>query len=308
MRAAFISALTERANRDDRVMLLTGDLGFMVVERFAKAHGDRFLNMGVAEANMVGVATGLARQGFVPFCYSIATFATMRALDQFRNGPVLHRLPVRIVGTGGGFAYGTAGATHHAIEDIGVMRLLPGCAVICPSGDTQAVAALDASWDWPGPVYFRLAKDSMAVEELNGGFDFGRVETVFSGDDLLLVTTGAMTRDTVAAARSLREVGVRATVAVVQAIAPVPAEDLAALLARHRTVITVEDHGIDGGLGTVVGELISEGGFGTKLIRMGISGDLGPRSGSEAYLRRQCRLDVDGIVGTARMLAETVGC
>src|SRR5438309_10403116 len=117
MRGAFISALHDLAANDDRIVLLTGDLGFMVLERFAEAYPSRFINVGVAEANMIGVATGLAEQGYIPFCYSIATFATMRPYEQIRNGPVLHDARVRIVGIGGGFAYVSAGSPHQALED-----------------------------------------------------------------------------------------------------------------------------------------------------------------------------------------------
>ena len=132
MRKAFIQSLCDLAARDERVMLLTADLGWSVLEPFAERFPKRFLNVGVAEQNMLGIATGLARQGFVPFVYSIATFASMRCYEQFRNGPVLHGLPVRVVGTGGGFAYGHAGPTHHAIEDLSIARTLPqrwSCAI-----------------------------------------------------------------------------------------------------------------------------------------------------------------------------------
>ncbi|HEY4939313.1 MAG TPA: 1-deoxy-D-xylulose-5-phosphate synthase, partial [Actinomycetota bacterium] len=125
MRRAFVQELAEIAERDARILLITGDLGFSVVEPFADRHPDRFFNAGVAEQNMVGLATGLAESGFIPFVYSIATFAALRPYEFVRNGPVLHNLPVRIVGTGGAFDYGTAGPTHHALEDVGIMRMQP---------------------------------------------------------------------------------------------------------------------------------------------------------------------------------------
>src|SRR3954468_1576453 len=121
MRGAFATTLTELAARDRRIVLLTGDLGYMALEPFAEQHPDRFFNVGVAEQNMVGLATGLAEAGFVPFVYSIVTFATLRPYEFIRNGPVLHGLPVRVVGVGGGFEYGHAGPTHHGLEDVGVL-------------------------------------------------------------------------------------------------------------------------------------------------------------------------------------------
>jgi len=133
MRRTFIAALLELARREPRVLLLTADLGYSVVEPFAEALPDRFFNVGVAEQNLVGVATGLAEAGFVPFVYSIAAFASMRPYEFIRNGPIAHRLPVRVIGVGGGFDYGTAGFTHHALEDVGILRVDPGITVVAPA-------------------------------------------------------------------------------------------------------------------------------------------------------------------------------
>src|ERR1039458_5494987 len=139
MRIEFARALEQLAERDERVVLLTGDLGFAVWEQFAERFPDRFYNVGVAEQNMLGVATGLAEAGFVPFAYSIATFATMRPFEFIRNGPVLHGLPVRVIGTGGGFDYGRNGATHYALEDIALMRVLPEIGILVPGDPDQAI-------------------------------------------------------------------------------------------------------------------------------------------------------------------------
>src|SRR3954447_23056573 len=132
MRGAFANTITELAERDPRVVLLTGDLGYMALEPFSDRFPERFFNIGVAEQNMVGVATGLAEAGFIPFVYSIVTFASLRPYEFIRNGPILHQLPVRIVGIGGGGEYGTAGPTHHGLEDVGIMRIQPGITVIAP--------------------------------------------------------------------------------------------------------------------------------------------------------------------------------
>src|SRR5215211_9149428 len=142
MRRAFVQTLVELASQDPRVLLLTGDLGYMVVEPFAEAFPDRFFNAGVAEQNMVGLATGLAEAGFIPFVYSIVTFASLRPYEFIRNGPILHQLPVRIVGIGGGFEYGTAGVSHYGLEDIGVMRIQPGLTIIAPADFQQTRTAL----------------------------------------------------------------------------------------------------------------------------------------------------------------------
>src|SRR5262245_6295267 len=150
MRATFVRTLVEIAENDPRVMLLTGDLGFMALEPFFDKFNSRSFNVGVAEQNMVGLATGLAEAGFIPFAYSIVTFATLRPYEFIRNGPILHRLPVRIVGMGGGFEYGAAGPTHHGLEDVGVLRVQPGITIIAPADHEQARNAILATWDLPG--------------------------------------------------------------------------------------------------------------------------------------------------------------
>ena len=192
MRKQFVSTLTEIAATDDRVVLLTADLGFMVLEPFAQRHPDRFFNIGVAEANMISVAAGMAREGFIPFCYSIATFASMRGYEQFRNGAVLHNLPVRIVGIGGGFAYGSAGFTHHAMEDIALMRVQPNVGIVVPADDAQVDRALRDHYARPEPMYLRLAKETATHSELNGRFRWGHLEVIGDGD-IVIVAIGSMT-------------------------------------------------------------------------------------------------------------------
>src|SRR5919199_236251 len=154
MRLEFVKTLVEMAAEDARILLLTGDLGYLVLEPFRERFPERFFNVGVAEQNMVGLATGLAEAGFLPFTYSIATFASLRPYEFIRNGPILHQLPVRIVGVGGGFEYGHAGPTHHGLEDVGIMRVQPGITLISPADHEQARAAMLSTWDVPGPVYY----------------------------------------------------------------------------------------------------------------------------------------------------------
>src|SRR3972149_5485094 len=142
MRIAFTKTLAELAEQDPRILLLTGDLGYMALEPFSERFPDRFFNVGVAEQNMVGIATGLAEAGFIPFVYSIVTFATLRPYEFIRNGPILHRLPVRIVGVGGGLEYGHNGMSHYGLEDVGVMRIQPGITLVAPADYQQTKEAL----------------------------------------------------------------------------------------------------------------------------------------------------------------------
>src|SRR5258708_23812991 len=179
MRRAFIGALLEIASREPRVVLLTADLGYGVVDQFAKQLPRQFINVGVAEQNMMGVATGLAARGYIPFAYSIASFASLRAYEFIRNGPILHRLPVRIIGVGGGMDYGHQGLTHYALEDLAVMRVQPDLTVIAPADSDQARAALLATSDRPGPPSFRLGKDELPpVPGLDATFELGAVHSV----------------------------------------------------------------------------------------------------------------------------------
>ncbi|MGH9388426.1 MAG: transketolase family protein, partial [Vicinamibacteria bacterium] len=216
MRAAFASTLAEIAERDERVLLLTGVLGYKALEPFSERFPRRFFNVGVAEQNMVGLATGLAECGFLPFVYSIATFASLRAYEFIRNGPVAHGLPVRIVGVGGGFDYGSAGPTHHGLEDVGVLRLQPGLTVVAPADSEQTRSILRATWDRPGPFYYRLSKDHrLSVQDLGGRFSLGRAEVLRQGPDILVLVAGSLASEALAASDALRTLGIDATLAVV---------------------------------------------------------------------------------------------
>ena len=202
-------------------MLLTGDLGFTVLEPFAERFPDRFFNVGVAEQNMVGVATGLAEAGFVPFVYSIATFATLRPYEFIRNGPVLHQLPVRIVGVGGGLEYGQNGLTHYALEDIAVMRAQPGMTVLAPADFEQARTALARDRDSPRPVYFRLGKnETETVPGLDGRFRLGGVEQIGAGRDVAIVATGSIAHEAAAAVELLEARGWRSRLVVAACAEP----------------------------------------------------------------------------------------
>ncbi|HEY8600377.1 MAG TPA: transketolase C-terminal domain-containing protein [Thermomicrobiales bacterium] len=301
MRAAFAQTLTELAGQDPRVLLLTGDLGYMALEPFSDAHPNRFFNAGVAEQNMVGMATGLAEAGFVPFVYSIVNFATLRPYEFIRNGPVLHQLPVRIVGMGGGFEYGSAGPSHHGLEDIGVMRLQPGLTVIAPADHQQARTAIAETWDLPGPVYYRLGKDDKTtVPGLEGRFALGRAQAVREGDDLLIIAMGSVAGEAAAAAELLAEQGIASTVLIVASLNPAPVADLAVAVARFPLTLTVEAHYTTGGLGSLVAEVIAETATGTRLVRCGVAAPSDGRSGSQEYFHRRHGLSRDGLVETAR--------
>lgn len=271
MRGAFVETLVELADHDPSIVLLTGDLGYRVLEPFSERFGDRFFNVGVAEQNMLGVATGLAASGFKPFAYSIATFASMRGYEFFRNGPLLHELPVRLVGVGGGLDYGHNGATHYALEDIGLMRVQPGLTVLAPADAAQTRTALQETADLPTPIYFRLGKDDAPLPGLAGRFRLGRAELIGDGEDVAIVTYGGIAPEAMAAARLLESRGVRVTVAVTACLAPPPVDDLVELLSRVPLAVTLEAHYIHGGVGSLVSEIVAEHGLSCRVVRRGVS-------------------------------------
>ena len=308
MRAAFARTLAELAENDSRIVLLTGDLGYKALEPFSDRFPERFLNVGVAEQNMVGLATGLATSGFVPFVYSIATFASLRGYEFIRNGPIAHQLPVRIIGVGGGFEYGRAGATHHGLEDVGVMRLQPGLTVLAPADHEQARSALLDSWNQPGPVYYRIGKDDQTtVPGLEGRFRPGRTERVRDGNDLLLITMGSVAAEAEAAAERLSATGVSTALVIVSSLSPAPIDDLAAELEAYRAALTVEAHYVTGGVGSLVAEVLAERGISCRLVRYGVREMADGRSGTQAYYRRRHGLSVEAIEATARRALAAAG-
>jgi transketolase len=303
VRGTFVKVLSELAEKDPRIVLLTGDLGYTVLEPFRDRFPKRFYNVGVAEQNMVGLATGIAEAGMIPFCYSIGTFASLRPFEFIRNGPVLHHLPVRVVGLGAGFEYGTAGPTHYSLEDIGVMRTQPGLNIVAPADFEQTATAVRATWDLPGPVYYRLGKDDKSVlPGLKGRFELGRANNVRNGDDLLIIACGPISFDVVAAADELAKIDIDAAVTEVASVSPVPERDLVEILGRHRVALTVETHSITGGLGSLVAEVIAENGLGTRLVRLGVRAGTEGRSGSPAHMHARHGLDRAGIVRAAKGL------
>ena len=300
MRGAFVRTLVELADTDRRIALLTGDLGYMALEPFSERFPDRFVNAGVAEQNMVGVATGLAEAGFIPFVYSIVTFASLRPYEFIRNGPVLHQLPVRVVGVGGGFEYGPQGTTHHGLEDLAVMRVQPGMTVIATADHRQHATALRATWDLPGPVYYRIGKDDTTeVPGLDGRFRLGRAELVRPGRDVCLVATGSVAAEAAAAAEMLGARGVDAGCLIVACLQPAPAEDIAAALGNVPAALTVEAHYANGGLGSLVSEVVAERGIRCRVRRCAVRTTPDGVSGSQRFMHQVHGLSREALVETA---------
>lgn len=299
MRQAFIDTLCELAASDSRVLLLTADLGFMVLEPFAKSYPERFFNVGVAEANMVGMAVGMAEAGYIPFLYSIATFASMRPYEHLRDGAILHHLPVRLIGIGGGFEYGPSGLTHYALEDIGIMRIQPDLYTVIPADSPQTANAIRQTYQLPVPIYYRIGKNDVSIKGLDGRFRAGHIDQIGQGSDLLLLSSGAITFEAVKAIDELENLGLHCTVGVISTLRPEPTDDLVALLQKCPTVMTVEAHYITGGLGSLVAEVIADNGLHCRLHRCGVRHMPIGISGSECYMNALHGLSVEGIVQAA---------
>jgi transketolase len=270
----------------------------MALESFSEAFPDRFFNVGVSEQNMVGLATGLAEAGLVPFVYSIAPFATLRPYEFIRQGPLLHRLPIRIVGVGGGMEYGTNGMSHYALEDVAVMRAQPGMTVIAPADHLQARAALLATRELPGPIYFRLGKDdSLVVPGLNGAFELGRIQRIREGPEVAIIAMGPIAAEAMVASELLAARGLDCAVAVVAGVSPPPTEDLEALLDGRVLAVTVEVHYPAGGLGSLVSEVIAERGLGVRLLRQCVRSMPDGLVGSQRYMERSFGLSAEQLAG-----------
>ncbi len=300
MRRAFVETLTAVASKDERIWLLTADLGFGAIESFAQTHPKRFLNMGVSEQNMLAVATGLAESGFIPFCYSIAPFAALRPYEFIRNGPVLQGLPVRIVGIGGGVEYGYNGPTHHGLEDLGVMRLLQDIEVYAPADSAQARNCVEATWDRPSPIYYRFGKnEDPRVPGLDGRFRVGFSETVQEGDSVLLLSIGAISFEAAEAAALLKASGISVQHQVLSGLNPFAA-DIADMLKRYSWVVTVESHRSSGALGSAVCELSAASGKPCKVLRLGLDFEMQQPTGSQKHYYQICGLMPDQIAERVR--------
>ncbi len=298
MRTEFIETLLELARNDPRVVLITGDLGFGVVVPFQEQLPQQFVNAGVAEQNMTGLAAGMALSGKIVFTYSIANFPVIRPLEQIRNDVCYHNANVRIVAVGGGMAYGSLGPSHHATEDIAVMRAMPNMLVVAPGDPAEASLATQALIAHQGPAYLRLGRaDEPEVHAVEPDFQLGKAITVRPGSDITLISTGGMLYDTVQAADALGEMGIKARVISMHTVKPLDEEAVLAAARETQAIFTLEEHSIIGGLGGAVAEVLLESGTRPPIFkRIGLNGGFSSIVGTQEYLRAHYGLDTKGIM------------
>jgi transketolase len=301
MRTAFLKELFELAKQDERIVLIVGDLGFGVVGPFMEQLPGQFINAGVAEQNMTGMAVGMALSGKIALTYSIANFPTLRCLEQVRNDVCYHNANVKVVSVGGGFTYGAMGATHHAIEDLAVMRALPGLVVVAPGDPVEARAATRAIVAHSGPCYLRLGKAGEPVVHTAAiDFEIGKAICMREGTDATLICIGGILQNTVRAAERLAAEGIETRVLSMHTLKPLDVEAVLAAARETEAIFTVEEHSILGGLGTAVAEVLAEAeGIKAPLKRIGVPPAFSPHIGSQEYM-----LQCHGL--TAEAIAKTV--
>ena len=258
MRNAFASEITELAAQDPRVVLLSGDIGNRLFDDFKERFPQRFLNCGVAEANMIGMAAGMALVGMRPVVYTITPFITTRCLEQIRDDLCYQGLPVVLIGVGGGLSYAELGATHHSCEDIGLLRMLPGMAIVCPGDAVEVRLAIRAALDRGSPVYIRLGKrGEPVVHTQDPDFVIGKGIVVRAGGHVCLLSTGNMLPTALAAAAELDKEGISAQVVSFHTIKPLDEKGVLAAAEKCGAIVTVEEHQIKGGLGGAVAEYLA---------------------------------------------------
>jgi len=311
MRAAFIAELLERADQDPSIWLVTGDLGYSVLEPFAERFPDRYVNAGVAEQNMIGVAAGLARSGATVFVYSIANFPTFRCLEQIRNDVCYAGAAVTIVSVGSGFSYGSHGSTHHAIEDLAVMRSLPGIVVVSPGDPTEARLATRALADRAGPAYLRLGKAGESIVDASAGDEFalGQMRLIRDGIDVTVIATGSVLAMVNVAAEALERDGIRTRVYSAHTLKPFDAETLLRAMAETAGVVTVEEHRLVGGLRGAVAEALLDVPDRPRcgIRSLGVGPDVIFGTGDQAHLRAVAGLTMDAITDAVRGVLDTAG-
>lgn len=301
MRDTFVKTLIDIAKKDKNVHLITGDLGFGVLKPFWEQLPDQFTNAGIAEQNMTSFAAGLALQGKTVFTYSIGNFPTLRAIEQIRNDCAYHNANVKIVCVGGGFVYGPLGMSHHATEDLSIMRALPDVTVLAPGDLVEAEYATRAIYETEGTCYLRLGRGGeKQIHDKIDNFKIGKAIKIKDGDRVAMFSTGAIFDEAMEAREMLVEQGINPALYTFPTVKPIDKDTILECAKEYDLIVTVEEHNIIGGFGGAVSEVLAElSGSRARILKIGLNDKYSSIVGSQKYLR-----DVYGM--SARKIVERV--
>ena len=296
MRTAYLDTLYDLASKDKRVYALISDNGAIVYDKYRKDLASQYLNLGISEANMLGMAAGMASCGKIPFAYTIGAFLAYRAFEFIRNDICLQNQNVKIVGTGAGEVYSALGPTHHSTEDLGGLRALPNLTILCPASPLEVRKATAAAYEYEGPVYLRLGTNKEPeIYDGDYSFEIGKGVTIRDGNDITLIGTGSILKDILDVAEILQKSGIRARVINLHTIKPIDREIIIKAIEETGKIVTIEDHNIIGGLGSAVAEVVAESGRGIKFKRFGLQG-FSQGYGTYAQVKEMNGIDVEHIV------------
>ena len=303
MRDKFIKRVLNIAKNDPSIMLLTGDLGFGVLDEFAKELPNQFVNVGVAEQNMIGIAAGLALEGHKVITYSIGNFGMIRCLEQIRNDLAYHDANVTVVTVGCGFSYGSLGMSHHATEDVSILRTFP-IQIYSPGDLWEAESLADVVLSKPGTKYLRLDK-AFASNTHHDGEIFlpGKARIIREGDDITLISTSGILQEVINAADLLANDGINARIVHFNTLKPIDREAVVTAAEYTGGIVTIEEHVLEGGLGSIVAEILLDRGVMPRCFgRLGVTGGFTSTVGSQSYLRKKYGIDSEGIIHSVKQL------
>lgn len=297
MRNSIILGIHEQMKRNKDIYFLTGDLGYNLLESIESDFSDRFIDVGIAEQNMIGMATGLALSGKKVYVYSIIPFVTMRCFEQIRNDVCYHDADVTILGVGSGLSYGILGSTHFALEDIAILRSLPNMTIFSPADEKEALSGLDYFSTYHHPLYLRIGKkDEPVVFSEKYSFVFGKGTVINGGDDGVIFATGPIVSEVVKSVDKIFNLTKKKlTLISIPTIKPLDEDYILEKCLGEKKIFTVEEHSIIGGLGSAIAEIISEKAMNSQLVRIGTKDLFVKDIGTQSYLRQVLELDSEGI-------------
>lgn len=301
MRTTFIETLTEMARKDEKIMCVIGDTGFSVFEAFEEEFGGRFINAGIAEQNFVSIGAGLAAMGMKPYIYNVVSFMTLRAAEQIMLDICYQENPVVLVGVGGGLAYGPAGPTHHALQDIAMMSAFPNMTVVCPGDPVEMKAVMMKSKDFGRPLYIRIGRSVDPVVHQNEiDFEFGKAVNLYDGTDATIFVTGVMLQEAVNVREQLLQKGISAALYSMPTIKPIDEKIILERAALGKPVFTIEEHSVIGGLGDAVGRVLLEHmtSYPVYFHKFAVNDQFAPVTGSREYLRDLFGISSEKIIET----------